>query len=53
LEDILRYFKLDTCKISDEYKEKYFTGRIYFEEKGIEIYYNYRDLRFFSKGLIK
>ena len=39
--------------IGDEYKEKNYTGRTYCEEKGIEIYYNSRDHRFSSSGLIK
>ena len=51
LEDILRAFKLDVRIIGDEYKDKAFTGRGYYEEKGIEIYYNSRDHRFSSSGL--
>ena len=53
LEDILRSFKLDVRIIGDEYKEKNYTGRGYCEEKGIEIYYNFRDHRFSSSGLRK
>jgi glycerol-3-phosphate cytidylyltransferase len=51
LEDVLRSFKLDVRIIGDECKEKSFTGRMYCEEKGIEIYYNARDHRFSSSGL--
>jgi len=40
LVDILRSFELDIRIIVDEYKEKNFTVRAYFEEKGIKIYYN-------------
>ena len=46
LYDILRSFKIDVLIIGDEYKEKFFTGRDYCDEKGIEIYYNSRDRRF-------
>ena len=53
LDDILRSFKLDVRIIGEEYKEKSFTGRMYFEEKGIQIYYNSRDHRFSSSGLRK
>jgi glycerol-3-phosphate cytidylyltransferase len=53
LEDILHSFKLDVRIIGDEYKEKNFTGRVYCEEKGIELYYNTRDHRFSSRGLRK
>ena len=51
LEDILKSFKIDVRIIGQEYKEKYFTGKTYCEEKGIEIYYNSRDHRFSSSGL--
>ena len=53
LEDILRAFKIDVRILGDEYKEKNFTGRLYCEEKGIELYYNSRDHRFSSSGLRK
>jgi len=53
LEDILKSFKIDVRIIGDEYKEKNFTGRVYCEEKGIELYYNSRDHRFSSSGLRK
>ena len=53
LEDILRSFKLDVRIIGDEYQDKNFTGRTYYEEKGIELYYNSRDHRFSSSGLRK
>lgn len=53
LEDILRSFKIDVRILGNEYKEKNFTGRTYCEEKGIELYYNYRDHRFSSSGLRK
>jgi len=51
LEDILCAFKIDVRILGDEYKEKNFTGRLYCEEKGIELYYNSRDHRFSSSGL--
>ena len=44
---------MDVRIIGDEYKEKNFTGRVYCEEKGIELYYNARDHRFSSSGLRK
>jgi glycerol-3-phosphate cytidylyltransferase len=53
LEDILRSFKIDVIIIDDEYKEKNYTGRVYCEGKGIEIYYYSRDHRFSSSGLRK
>ena len=53
LEDILRSFKLDVRIIGEEYKEKNYTGRVYCEEKGIDLYYNSRDHRFSSSGLRK
>ena len=34
-------------------RKKNYTGRVYCEEKGIEIYYNSRDHRFSSSGLRK
>jgi glycerol-3-phosphate cytidylyltransferase len=53
LEDILSSFKLDVRIIGIEYKEIYFTGRKYCEDKEIDIYYNSRDHRFSSSGLRK
>ena len=53
LEDILRSFKIDIRILGEEYRDKNFTGRIYCEEKGIELYYNTRDHRFSSSGLRK
>ena len=53
LEDILRSFKIDIRIIGIEYKDKFYTGRDYCEEKGIEIYYNSRDHRFSSSTLRK
>ena len=53
LEDILRSFKLDVRIIGDEYKKKNYTGRLYCEQNGIEIYYNSRDHRFSSTDLRK
>jgi len=53
LEDILRSFKIDVRILGEEYRDKNFTGRIYCEEKGIELYYNQRDHRFSSSGLRK
>ena len=51
LEDILRSFKLDVRIVGDEYENKDFTGRKYCEDKGIQLYFNYRDHRFSSSGL--
>ena len=51
LEDILRSFHIDVRIIGDEYKDNYFTGRLYCEEKGIQLYFNTRDHRFSSSGL--
>ena len=51
LEDILRAFKIDVRIVGDEYKEQDFTGRLYCEAKGIELYFNTRDHRFSSSGL--
>ena len=51
LEDILRSFKIDVRIVGDEYKEQDFTGRMYYEAKGIELYFNTRDHRFSSSGL--
>lgn len=51
IEDILRTYKIDIRIIGIEYIDKQFTGRIYCEETGIEIYYNSRDHRFSSSGL--
>ncbi len=53
LEDILRSFKIDIRILGEEYKDKNFTGRVYCEEKGIELYFNTRDHRFSSSGLRK
>ena len=51
LEDILRAFKIDVRIVGDEYREQDFTGRMYCEAKGIELYFNSRDHRFSSSGL--
>ena len=53
LEDILRSFKIDVRIVGDEYREKNFTGRMYCESNGIELYYNCRDHRFSSSALRK
>jgi glycerol-3-phosphate cytidylyltransferase len=53
LEDILCSLKLNVRIIGEEYKEKNYTGRVYCEENGIDIYYNSRDHRFSSSGLRK
>jgi glycerol-3-phosphate cytidylyltransferase len=53
LEDILRAFKIDLRIVGEEYKEKNFTGRIFCEENGIELYFNKRNHRFSSSGLRK
>lgn len=52
LEDILRSFKIDGRIVGDEYREQNFTGRMCCEAKGIELYYNTRDHRFSSSGLL-
>lgn len=51
LEDILKSFTINLRILGDEYKEKDFTGRIYCEEKGIELCFNRRDHRFSSTSL--
>ena len=51
LEDILKAFKIDVRIIGQEYRGKNFTGKEYCKEKGIEIYYNFRNHRFSSSGL--
>jgi glycerol-3-phosphate cytidylyltransferase len=53
LEDVLRSFKIDVRIVGDEYKDSTFTGRLYCEEKGIELYFNRRDHRFSSSSLRK
>lgn len=53
LEDILRSFKFDVRILGSEYSEKNFTGRVYCESKGIELFYNCRDHRFSSSALRK
>jgi glycerol-3-phosphate cytidylyltransferase len=53
LEDILSAFKIDVRIVGEEYEEKNFTGRIYCEENGIELYFNKRNHRFSSSGLRK
>ena len=50
LEDILRAFKIDVRIVGDEYIEQDFTGRLYFEAKGIDLYFNTRNQRFSSSG---
>ncbi len=49
--DILRPFKIDIHIIGDEYANKSFTGRVFCEKKGIELYFNKREHRFSSSGL--
>jgi len=39
--------------VGDEYRYQNFTGKIYCEEKGIELYYNKREHSFSSSGLRK
>ena len=53
LEDVLRSFKIDVRIIGDEYADKNFTGRVYCEEKGIQLYFNKREHRFSSSVLRK
>ena len=53
LDEILRSFKIDVRVIGEEYRDKNFTGKVYCEEKGIEIYYNCRDHSFSSSELRK
>lgn len=51
LKDILSSFKIDVRIVGDEYREQNFTGRMYCEARGIELYFNTRDHRFSSSGL--
>lgn len=53
LEDILRSYEVHVRILGEEYQDKNFTGRVYCEEKGIELYFNRRDHRFSSSGLRK
>lgn len=53
LMDILKSFVIDVRIIGDDYRDKEFTGKVYCEEKGIEIYYNKRDHRFSTSSLKK
>ena len=53
LEDVLKSFQIDMRIVGDEYAEKYFTGRTYCEETGIELYFNKREHRFSSSSLRK
>lgn len=53
LEDVLRAFKIDVRIVGEEYQDKNFTGRVYCEEKGIQLYFNKRDHRFSSSELRK
>jgi glycerol-3-phosphate cytidylyltransferase len=53
LEDILRAFKIDVRIVGEEYKEVNFTGRVFCEENGIELYFNKRNHRFSSSELRK
>ncbi|MBS7254387.1 adenylyltransferase/cytidyltransferase family protein [Flavobacterium branchiicola] len=53
LEDILKSHKIDVRILGEEYKNKNFTGRLYCEEKGIQLCFNKRDHRFSSSGLRK
>lgn len=46
LEDVLRSFKIDIRILGDEYANKTFTGRAYWEKKGIGLYLNKREHRF-------
>jgi glycerol-3-phosphate cytidylyltransferase len=49
----LRAFKVNVRIIGDEYTDKEFTGRGYWEDKGMELYFNRRDHRFSSSSLRK
>ena len=49
LEDILKSFHLNVRIVGDEYQDKNFTGRKYFAKKGIALYFNIRDHRFYTK----
>ncbi|MBP6182574.1 adenylyltransferase/cytidyltransferase family protein [Flavobacterium sp.] len=53
LEDVLRAFKIDVRIVGEEYQEKNFTGRVYCEEKVIQLYFNKREHRFSSSDLRK
>ncbi|MEC4008529.1 adenylyltransferase/cytidyltransferase family protein [Myroides odoratimimus] len=45
LEDIIRSFKIDIRFLGPEYKKKNYTAKEYCQNKGVEIYFNKRDLR--------
>ena len=53
LGDILKAYKIYVRVIGEEYRVKNFTAKKYFEEKGIEIYYNSNDQRFYCSWLRK
>ena len=53
LMDILQSFVIDVRIIGDDYRDKDFTGKQYCEDKGIQIYYNKRDLSFFKFSIEK
>jgi len=47
LMDILQSFVINVPIIRSDYKDNNFTGKDYYDEKGIEKFYNKRDHRFF------
>ncbi|OOV17752.1 adenylyltransferase/cytidyltransferase family protein [Flavobacterium sp. LM4] len=53
LQSILQAFPTDVKILGDEYKDKNFTGRDYFEQKGIKLVFNTRNHRFSSSELRK
>ncbi len=53
MEDVLRSFKIDVRILGEEYEEKNFIGRVYCEERDIQLYFKRRDHRFSSSSLRK
>jgi len=49
--DILQGYPINIRILGEEYKEKDFTGRVYCEQNGIELYFNSRKHRFSSSEL--
>lgn len=50
LMDILQSFVMDVRIIGSDYKDNNFTGKDYYDEKGIEKFYNKRNHRFSSSA---
>ena len=51
LEDLLMFLPIGVRIIGEEYKDKEFTGKQIWEERGIKIWYNSRNHRFSSSEL--